>query len=157
MEIRVIRKLAELMNENGLGSLEAITSEMAIRLERDLDRTRVSLLQSTGGSKERTPIVKEPRVTSAAKSTSQPKTKTQTTKIFEIRSPLVGMFLAHAGGDEFVQMGSRVSKGDVLCLIKAGDQLHEITSDIEGEVIEITARHNDSITFDQIMFKVVSR
>jgi len=157
MEIRVVRKLAELMNEHGLGSLEAITAEMAIRLERDTDRTRVSLLQATGGSKERTPVVKEPRVSSAAKSTSQPKTKTQTTKIFEIRSPLVGTFLSNAGGEIFVQMGSRVHKGDVLCPIKAGEQLHEITSDIEGEVIEVMARHKDEVTFDQIMFKVVSK
>jgi len=152
MELRLVRKFAELMNDQGLQTLEVIDSTLAIRLERDGSTPNLRPLQ------ERVTITKERTPATKAKSTSAPKAQqTTTTKIFEIRSPLVGTFLSHSGGSDFVSMGARVEKGDVLCLIKAGEQLHEITSDIEGEVIEVLARHKTDITFDQIMFKVVSK
>src|SRR5262245_9361495 len=56
-----------------------------------------------------------------------------------VKSPIVGTFYrsAEPGAAAFVEIGSMVKKGQVLCIIEAMKLMNEIDSEYEGEVVNV--------------------
>lgn len=74
-----------------------------------------------------------------------------------VESPIVGTFYAAAGpdSDDFVQVGSKVNKGDVLCIIEAMKLMNEIEADKAGEIAEILVANEDGVEYGQPLFRIV--
>lgn len=74
-----------------------------------------------------------------------------------VESPIVGTFYAASGPDaeDFVQVGSKVSKGDVLCIIEAMKLMNEIEADKDGEIAEILVANEDGVEYGQPLFRIV--
>ncbi|MDY0074459.1 MAG: acetyl-CoA carboxylase biotin carboxyl carrier protein [Acholeplasmataceae bacterium] len=73
-----------------------------------------------------------------------------------IKSPLVGTFYASAtpNGKPFVEVGSPVKKGQVVCIIEAMKIMNEITSPYDGYVKEILVKNGEVIGFNQALIRV---
>ena len=73
-----------------------------------------------------------------------------------VRSPLVGTFYrAPAPGEEaYVEVGSRVRKGQTLCLVEAMKLMNEIPADVSGEVVEILVENAEGVEYDQPLFRL---
>lgn len=73
-----------------------------------------------------------------------------------IKSPLVGTYYSSStpGGMPFVEVGSKVKKGDVLCIVEAMKIMNEITSDFDGEIAEILRKDDDIVEFGMELFKI---
>ncbi|MCL2755623.1 MAG: hypothetical protein FWE45_01055 [Firmicutes bacterium] len=161
MDVKLIRKLAELMNAEGLKNIEITDGQLGIKIERDtnmhvIDETKVSVVQNNSPSLPERILLSRPSkpASSRVEAKTEPVPK-NVPQIFEIRSPVVGKFMASYDNNPiYVTIGSRVEKGDVLCVIEAGRHFNEITSDVDGEIIDILVRDGDKIKFDQILFKV---
>jgi acetyl-CoA carboxylase biotin carboxyl carrier protein len=71
-----------------------------------------------------------------------------------VDSPLVGTFYESASPSEppFVKIGSRVKKGDVLCIVEAMKIMNEITSKYDGTVKEILVNNEDMVEYGQHLF-----
>lgn len=74
----------------------------------------------------------------------------------EVKSPLVGTFYSSSipGGKPYVEVGTKVKKGDVLCIVEAMKIMNEITSDFDGEIIEILRKDEDIVEFGMTIFKI---
>lgn len=74
-----------------------------------------------------------------------------------IKSPMVGSVYLQPKPDQdpYVTVGSRVHKGDVVCIIEAMKMMTEIKSDQDGIVTEVLVENEDLVEFDQPLFKVV--
>lgn len=74
----------------------------------------------------------------------------------EVKSPLVGTFYSSStpGGKPYVEVGSKVKKGDVLCIIEAMKIMNEITSEFDGEIVEILRKDEDIVEFGMTIFKI---
>jgi acetyl-CoA carboxylase biotin carboxyl carrier protein len=48
-----------------------------------------------------------------------------------------------------------VSKGDVLCIIEAMKLMNEITSDRDGEIVEICVENGQIVEYDQPLFRII--
>ena len=74
-----------------------------------------------------------------------------------VKAPIVGTFYASAGPDKpsFVQVGSKVKKGDVLCIIEAMKIMNEVVSGFDGEVAEIMAENEQLVEYGQPLFRIV--
>jgi acetyl-CoA carboxylase biotin carboxyl carrier protein len=68
-----------------------------------------------------------------------------------IRSPFVGTFYTSPapGKPPYVQVGSKVKKGDILCIVEAMKLMNEIESEFQGKVIEIIAQNGRPVEFDE--------
>lgn len=68
-----------------------------------------------------------------------------------VRSPLVGTFYAAAGeqAKPFVEIGTKVEKGDILCIIEAMKVMNEIHAPTSGVVKEIYIKDGDMVQFDE--------
>ena len=75
-----------------------------------------------------------------------------------VKSPLVGTYYSSStpGGKPYVEVGSKVKKGDVLCIVEAMKIMNEITSDIDGEIIEVLRSDEEIIEFGMELFKIHS-
>lgn len=73
-----------------------------------------------------------------------------------VKSPLVGTYYSSPAPGEkpYVEVGSKVKKGDVLCIVEAMKIMNEITSDYDGEIVEILRRDEDIIEYGMELFKI---
>ena len=73
-----------------------------------------------------------------------------------VKSPMVGTFYSKPSPDakEYVKVGDKVSKGDVLCIVEAMKLMNEIESEFDGEIIEIMVIDGESVEFGKPLFKI---
>lgn len=76
--------------------------------------------------------------------------------IKEISSPMIGTFYTRPepGADPYVEIGSTISMGDPLCALEAMKLLNEVTSDVNGKILEVLVNDGDVIEYGQSLFKV---
>lgn len=74
-----------------------------------------------------------------------------------VESPIVGTFYAAGSpdADPFVSVGSKVKKGDVLCIIEAMKLMNEIEADADGEIAEILVENEEGVEYGQPLFRIV--
>lgn len=73
-----------------------------------------------------------------------------------VKSPMVGTFYLKPSPDRepYVQVGQRVKKGDVLCIIEAMKLMNEIESEFDGEIAEVLLKDGDMVEFGKPLFKI---
>ena len=133
-----IRKYAGLMQELGLTGLEITEDNKVVRLERTLPAP-----------------VREITAVNAGENGVLPKNQEEGDYI-SVKSGIVGVFYAAPGPDQapFVEVGKRVKKGDVLCIIEAMKLMNEITAEQDGEIVDICVSDGDVVEYGQTLFKI---
>lgn len=71
-----------------------------------------------------------------------------------VKSPMVGTFYSKSSptADSFVKIGSKVKKGDTLCIIEAMKLMNEIESEFDGEVVDILVSDDEMVEYGQPLF-----
>lgn len=75
---------------------------------------------------------------------------------YPLLSPLVGTFYRGSSPTEkpFVEVGDRVKKGDVLCIIEAMKIMNEIVAPVSGVIVKIHAKNGEAVGFDQVLVSI---
>lgn len=73
-----------------------------------------------------------------------------------VKSPLVGTYYSSSSPDskDYVEVGSKVKKGDVLCIVEAMKIMNEITAEYDGEIVEVLRQDEDIVEFGMELFKI---
>ena len=149
MNLKEIRDMINLMNENDL---------MEIEIERDgtkikLKKGRNEILEAASRS---LPVTYQ--IESSAQIASQaPKQETADQKnLKEIKSPMVGTFYRAPSPEApaFVEVGQTVEVGQVVCIVEAMKLMNEIKSEVRGKVVEILIENAQPVEFGQTLFVV---
>jgi acetyl-CoA carboxylase biotin carboxyl carrier protein len=76
--------------------------------------------------------------------------------LLEIKSPMVGTFYRAPAPDAptYVEVGSRVKKGDTLCIIEAMKLMNEMESEVSGTVVEVLVDNAEPVEYGQVLFRV---
>jgi acetyl-CoA carboxylase biotin carboxyl carrier protein len=76
--------------------------------------------------------------------------------LHELRSPIVGTFYRAPGPEAapFVEVGSEVKKGQVICIVEAMKVMNEIESEIDGEVLEILVANAHPVEYGEVLFRL---
>jgi acetyl-CoA carboxylase biotin carboxyl carrier protein len=128
MDIRKVKKLIELLEESGISELEISEGEESVRISRH-PRMAMQTPMAVGN-----PM---PMVQAAA-----------------VTSPMVGTYYSAAspGAKAFVEIGSEVKVGQILCIIEAMKMMNQIESDKAGRVTAILAKNGEPVEFGQPLF-----
>ncbi|MCI9063933.1 MAG: acetyl-CoA carboxylase biotin carboxyl carrier protein [Clostridia bacterium] len=73
-----------------------------------------------------------------------------------VKSPMVGTFYAKSSPDAkpYVEIGSKVKKGDVLCIVEAMKLMNEIESEFDGEIVDILVNDGEMVDYGKEMFVI---
>ena len=157
MNIKQIKALAQILAQNDLSALEINEGETHIRLERTVAQS---------AAQAGAVLVAPPMPAAGAQSAQEAPASAPVedpgvdfNDVFEAKSPLVGVFYAapSPGAEPFVRVGSRVKKGDVLCIVEAMKLMNEIQAERDGEIVDICAHDGDVVEFGQTLFKLYER
>ncbi len=146
MNLKEIKEMLQLMNENNLTEFELEKEGLKIRLKK------------VGSHIEQTYVPADPSHSAAAPKSQEgskelPRAGSGKTAV---KSPMVGTFYASPAPDAppFVQVGSQVEVGQVICVIEAMKLMNEIKSEVRGKIAEIPVHNGDPVEFGQALFFV---
>jgi acetyl-CoA carboxylase biotin carboxyl carrier protein len=76
--------------------------------------------------------------------------------LVEFKSPMVGTFYRapSPGAQPYVQVGERVTPGQVVCIIEAMKLMNEIEADVAGTIVKFTAEDEQPVEYGQTLFLV---
>ena len=76
--------------------------------------------------------------------------------LLEVKSPMVGTFYKspEPGAEAYVKVGSRVTSGQVVCIIEAMKIMNEIESEVQGVVREVCVENSQPVEFGQVLFRL---
>ena len=155
MDIRKVKKLIELLEESKIAEIEIKEGEKAVRISR----------MPTGGfmTHMQAPMMQAPVATIAAPAAAAPAASAapaapaaRHANEHVVAAPMVGTFYASAtpGAKPFIEIGSEVKEGQVLCIIEAMKMMNQIESDKSGKVTAIMATNGDPVEFGQPLFVI---
>lgn len=149
MKLEKIEALIHMLEASSLTAIEVQNGMDRVRLERS-----AMLPEMPAGPGPRplpTPAVP---AASAVPQDEPPVSSKPAAKGTEVKSPMVGVFYSSPSPDSepYVTVGSRVKKGDVLCIIEAMKLMNEITAEADGEITEICVNNGDIVEYGQPLF-----
>jgi acetyl-CoA carboxylase biotin carboxyl carrier protein len=94
----------------------------------------------------------EPTVISGEDVSQEP--TEDTSKFIEIKSPMIGTFYRRASPDKpnFVEIGTEIKKGDVICIIEAMKLFNEIEAEVSGKIVKALVDDSTPVEYDQPLF-----
>jgi acetyl-CoA carboxylase biotin carboxyl carrier protein len=173
MEISYIKKLIKLLDESGIDEIEVEEEGKKVRVSKAHHNssavpvfypqyfpqpgTMSGIPQAASQFPQAGPSTSNsPQADSlpAAEAGSGPKPEEK--KYHEVRSPIVGTFYRAPApnADPYVQVGSTVQQGTVLCIIEAMKLMNEIESDITGKIIQTLVENGKPVEYNQPLFLV---
>ena len=74
-----------------------------------------------------------------------------------VNSPMVGTFYIkpNPSANPYVEVGKKVKKGDVLCIIEAMKLMNEIESEFDGEIAEIFIKDGEAVENGKALFRII--
>ena len=149
MNIKEIKEMINLMNENGLTELEVEKDDMRIRLKKTANG--VEGFEAPVGY----PALGVAAVGAKAQTVQQPEEKI-VIKTVEIKSPMVGTFYRAPNPEapSYVEVGQTIEPGQVICIIEAMKLMNEIKSEIRGKILEILVDNAEPVEFGQSLFLI---
>ena len=159
IDLRYLKKLLDILDGSSADSIEIATEKgVKIRVSKSPQgrgavqvAAPMAMPQMMAMPQGRmTPSEGMPAVTEEA-----PKPEAKSTGL-EVKSPMVGTFYGspEPGAKPYVSVGSRVSKGQVLCIIEAMKIMNEIESEYSGVIKEIVAENGHPVEYGQVLFRI---
>jgi len=153
LDIRKVKKLIELLEESGIAEIEIKEGEEAVRISRMPTGQMISYAQPALAP---APVAAAPAVAAALPATAGAPAPARRANEHVVPAPMVGTFYASAtpGAKPFVEIGSEVKEGQVLCIIEAMKMMNQIESDKSGKITAIMATNGDPVEFGQPLFVI---
>lgn len=147
MDIRKVKKLIDLLQESGIAEIEIREGEESVRISRQ------SSVAAPAAAMLHAPVaaagMASPPIEAEPAAEAKPEGHV-------VNAPMVGTFYASPSPSTppFVSLGSRVRKGDVLCIIEAMKIMNQIESDRDGSIAAVLAENGQPVEYGQPLFLI---
>jgi acetyl-CoA carboxylase biotin carboxyl carrier protein len=152
MDLRKLKKLIDLVEESGIAELELTEGEEKVKISRQLMNQSAPMTHYIQAPQQ---VASQPQV-AAPSDASASEIKPIVEKIdgHAVNSPMVGTFYRSPSPDAkaFVDVGSKVTKGDTLCIIEAMKLLNEIEADATGTIKKILVENGQPVEYGETLF-----
>jgi acetyl-CoA carboxylase biotin carboxyl carrier protein len=147
LSYKEIRELIDLACEKGLSALEIEQSGFRVRIESGAKGNGLSVPSALP-------------VSAPASHASEPAALAPAPEpaidVHVITSPIVGTFYRSPSpeADAFAEVGQKVGRGKILCIIESMKLMNEIESDVEGEIVEVFPRNGQPVEYGEKLFAI---
>jgi len=162
LESKEIHELIEILSRSSLTTLEIEREGFRLRLEKSPPEGHVpTYVVRTAEAMPPTvtaipPAMVAPVPVPATAASAEDAALAVDDGLIELRSPFVGTFYRAPSPDSppFVEIGGKVRKGQVVCIVEAMKLMNEIEAEIEGEVVDILAKNGQPVEYGEILFRL---
>ncbi len=142
MDIRKVKKLIELLEESGVAEIEIHEGEESVRISRYSQNAAPAV------------AIAAPLPAAAPVAVAPVAEVKDELSGHAVTSPIVGAFYRSPSpqAKSFVEVGSRVSVGDTLCIIEAMKIMNQIEADKAGVIKAILVENGQPVEFGQPLF-----
>ena len=139
-------KIKQLMEDMGNSKISSLNIDFP-------DGTKISMQKEeteTVKVRQEIPTKEEDKI-----ETSVPKEVSEEGNI--VKSPMVGTFYMKPAptAESYVKIGTKVKKGDILCIIEAMKLMNTIESEFDGEIKEIFVNDGEMVEYGKPLFKII--
>lgn len=156
MDIKEIQNLIKFVAKSGASEVKLEMDDIKITIKTGGEQhsestTYVQQIPMSAPAPAQSPMVQAPQAPAVA---STP--PANDSKFITIKSPIIGTFYRKPSPDKpvFVEVGSTIKEGDVLCVIEAMKLFNEIESEVSGKIVKILVDDSSPVEYDQPLFLV---
>lgn len=145
MEYEKIKQLIEDMGNSKITSLDIeFPDGMKVKMEKSTEK--VVATEKIEAPREYVEVVK---------TEEKPEEKVVEGNI--IKSPMIGTFYSKPSPDSmpYVEIGTVVKKGTVLCIVEAMKLMNEIESEFDGKIVEVLVKDGEPVDYGKPLFRIV--
>jgi acetyl-CoA carboxylase biotin carboxyl carrier protein len=155
MDLKQIHELIKIINKSNIGeiSIEDKDGKVTIKQKEEPSVTLAASPQQVYT------VPASPFVPSSAAVPQQPVSEVaapKTDNLITIKSPMIGTFYRRPSPDKpnFVEIGTQIEQGKVLCVIEAMKLFNEIEAEVKGTIMKVLVEDNSPVEYDQPLFLV---
>nr|WP_298792604.1 acetyl-CoA carboxylase biotin carboxyl carrier protein [uncultured Allomuricauda sp.] len=160
MDIKEIQSLIKFVAKSGASEvkLEMEDVKITIRTGSAPSAPETTIVQQIPMAQApAAPVAQIPAAEQAAPAKeASPADSADDSKYITIKSPIIGTFYRKPSPDKpvFVEVGSTIKPGDVLCVIEAMKLFNDIESEVAGKIVKVLVDDSSPVEFDQPLFLV---
>jgi acetyl-CoA carboxylase biotin carboxyl carrier protein len=140
MELEDLKELIEFLKETDITELQMEKDGIKVRIKREKVLSPLELpIQKSKGLQEKIVVEDE-----------------ETQRLITVTSPIVGTFYRSPSpeAEPFVEVGSNVNKGQVLCIVEAMKLMNEIESEVDGVVVKGLVENGQPVEYGEPLFLI---
>jgi len=167
MDLEQLRQLLDLVREHELAEFEIEHEGLRVKIRKDVNGAAIASLPAGPAP---TSLVSHPPASPVAAGTTAASAPTLAPadataeadaeiELAVVKSPIVGTFYRspEPGAASFVDIGTTVKKGQVLCIIEAMKLMNEIDSEYDGEIVNIYVENGQPVQYAERLFAIRTR
>lgn len=159
MDYKQIQELIRLINKSNIGEVSIEEKEFKLTIKQKKDATQ-TVYAAPVMAAQTTPLTAPaqaaPVAAPAATIPSAPAVSNVADNLITIKSPMIGTFYRKSSPDKptFVEVGTEIKPGKVLCIIEAMKLFNEIESEVSGKIVKVLVDDSSPVEYDQPLFLV---
>lgn len=151
MNINEIKEIIKVLEKTDIVEFELEKSGVRVRIRKGPEEWAVS-----NGSHERR--VSKPAISDQVESQEEAAEKEEAVSVNQklVKAPIVGTFYRSPSPDaeSYVEVGTVVKKGQIVCIIEAMKLMNEIESDVDGKIVKILTENAHPVEFGEPLFAI---
>ena len=165
MDLEQIKQILDLVREHDLSEFEIEHDGLRLKVRKDTNGSHVVTLPAppaplvlppSTASPSTAPAPAAPAMSAPTMAAAPADAADAEIELAVVKSPIVGTFYrsSEPGSASFVDIGSIIKKGDVLCIIEAMKLMNEIDSEYDGEIVNIYVENGQAVQYGERLFAI---
>ena len=154
MDLKEIQNLIKFVSNSGVAEVKLEMDDVKITIKTTVEGTTPEITYLQQAPVAQAAPQAAPAPVAAAPVAAAP--AVENSNYITVKSPMIGTFYRKPSPDKpmFVEVGSTISKGDVVCVIEAMKLFNEIEAEVSGKIVKILVDDMSPVEFDQPLFIV---
>jgi acetyl-CoA carboxylase biotin carboxyl carrier protein len=155
MDVRDLKKIVQIMNDNDLVEIEIEEEGKRLRLRKpDAGAAPVVTAVPAAAPAAAPPPAAAPAPAGGAE--SAPAAASEDAGLHTITAPMVGTFYRSPSpdADAYVEVGAKIGPESVVCILEAMKVMNEIKAECSGEIVKICVQNAEAVEYGQPLFMV---
>ena len=160
MDFKQIQELIKMINKSNIGEVTIEQKDFRVTVKQKEDHITQVVSSGPVYSAPQTAQQAAANVSSASSAavSNEPKEAAPVadSNLITIKSPMIGTFYRRASPEKpiFVEVGSEITPGKVVCIIEAMKLFNEIESEVKGKIVKVLVEDSSPVEYDQPLFLV---
>jgi len=154
MDFKQIQELIKMVNKSNIGEVTIEQKDFKFTVKQKEDK--VTQVVSSAPVQVQAAPASVPAAAAPAPPAEKPKAAPAADNLITIKSPMIGTFYRKSAPEKpnFVEVGTDIAPGSVVCIIEAMKLFNEIESEVKGRIVKVLVDDASPVEYDQPLFLV---